>query len=245
MNSPQSVSTVRTAGEHNQNAAPLSKDKVSDPTAQVVDGFHRRYYQGDPTVDSARGLHTNTHYHGIETHKCPLDLWIYQEILFELRPVLVIEIGTYLGGTTLFLAHQLEALGQGTVVSIDNRELSHPEHPRVEYLLGDSNAPTTVERVKQIVNATPGPVLVIHDADHRFDTVCADLDTYAPFVTLGSYLIVEDTNVNGHPVLAEWGPGPWEAVERFLGGHAEFERDHSREKFLLTYNPGGYLRRNA
>jgi cephalosporin hydroxylase len=71
------------------------------------------------------------------------------------------------------------------------------------------------------------------------------LELYAPLVTSGSFLIVEDTNVNGHPVLDSWGPGPWEAVEDFLAGHPEFVREESCEKFLLTYNPGGYLRKVA
>ena len=72
-----------------------------------------------------------------------------------------------------------------------------------------------------------------------------DLAAYAPLVTPDSYLIVEDTNVNGHPVLADWGPGPWEAVDQFLVAHPEFERDTAREKFMMTYNPGGYLRRKS
>ena len=90
-----------------------------------------------------------------------------------------------------------------------------------------------------------GHVLVIHDADHHFAQVIEDLNYYGPFVTPGSYLIVEDTNVNGHPVLIDWGAGPWEAVDAYLEQHPEFERDHDREKFLLTYNPGGYLRRRT
>jgi cephalosporin hydroxylase len=66
---------------------------------------------------------------------------------------------------------------------------------------------------------------------------------YAPLVTVGSYLIVEDTNINGHPVLPEFGPGPGEAVEEFLAKTDDFEVDRSAEKFFVSMNPGGYLRR--
>jgi cephalosporin hydroxylase len=62
-------------------------------------------------------------------------------------------------------------------------------------------------------------------------------------VTVGSYLIVEDTNINGHPALPEFGPGPWEAVEAFLAETDEFEADHRQEKYFFTMNPNGYLRR--
>ena len=68
---------------------------------------------------------------------------------------------------------------------------------------------------------------------------------YSRWVTPGSYLIVEDTNVNGHPVLPEHGPGPMEAVEEFLAGSAEFEVDPAREKFFLTFNPRGFLRKKS
>lgn len=64
-------------------------------------------------------------------------------------------------------------------------------------------------------------------------------------VTLGNYLIVEDTNINGHPVLPGWGPGPMEAVEEFMQEAEDFVVDQSREEFLLTFNPRGYLRRRG
>ena len=85
--------------------------------------------------------------------------------------------------------------------------------------------------------------MVILDSDHGKDHVLNELRTYSPFVTKGSYLIVEDTNINGHPVLHDFGPGPMEAVEDFLKENQNFTVDKSKEKFYLTFNPKGYLRK--
>ena len=85
--------------------------------------------------------------------------------------------------------------------------------------------------------------MVVLDSDHSAAHVKAELDLYSPLVTSGCYLIVEDTNVNGHPVYPLHGPGPMEALDQFLPAHPEFEVDASREKYMLTFNPRGYLRR--
>jgi cephalosporin hydroxylase len=99
-----------------------------------------------------------------------------------------------------------------------------------------------VERVRKAVGNIE-TVLVILDSDHHGDHVARELQAYAPIVTPGSYLIVEDTNLNGNPVAPNFGEGPWEAVRSFLKSHKEFEADPSMEKFLLTFNPGGFLKR--
>lgn len=66
---------------------------------------------------------------------------------------------------------------------------------------------------------------------------------YAPLVSVGSYLVVQDTNINGHPVREGWGAGPMEALDEFLKTTQDFEVDRSREKFLLTFHPFGYLKK--
>jgi cephalosporin hydroxylase len=200
--------------------------------------FHRAYYY------AAHRTVMNTHWLGTTTVKLPLDLWSYQEILTEVGPALVVETGTFRGGTARFLASVLDLLGMGRVMTIDIKPRERlPEHPRIEYLHGSSVTPEVVDRVRAAADAAEGPVLVILDSDHARDHVLAELRAYADLVTPGSYVIVEDTDLNGHPVLPNWGPGPSEAVEAFLAERSDFAPDRDRERFLLTMNPGGFLRR--
>jgi cephalosporin hydroxylase len=86
-------------------------------------------------------------------------------------------------------------------------------------------------------------VLVTLDSLHTQDHVLKEMQIYSKLVTPGSYLVVQDTNLNGHPVAPRWGPGPWEAVQEFLKTNDNFVADHEREKFLLTFYPGGWLKR--
>ena len=201
----------------------------------IADQFHRQYYES--------GIWRNTFWLGVAARKCPLDLWIYQEILVETQPEVIIESGTEAGGSALFLASVCDLIGEGRVVTIDIQDnLMRPKHPRITYVRGSSVAPQTVELVKQSIELKTR-VMVILDSDHRKDHVLNELCTYADLVTLGSYLIVEVTNVNNHPVAADFGSGPMEAVEEFLSTRDDFIIDREREKFFLTFNPKGYLRR--
>lgn len=203
----------------------------------TVEAFHRLYYE---SVDRTW---MRTFWLGVPAQKCPLDLWIYQEIIFETRPDVIVECGTYKGGTSLFCACVCELIGHGRVVTIDIQpEAGRPPHPRIHYVTGSSVAPATVKAVRALVR--PGErVMVILDSLHDKGHVLQEMRLYGPMVAVGCYLIVEDTNINGHPVLPGFGPGPAEAVQEFLQATRDFVVDREREKFLLTFNPGGYLRR--
>lgn len=204
--------------------------------SRVVDGFHRLYY------GSGRQTWKNTRWLGARALKTPLDLWIYQELLVAVLPALIIETGTAEGGSALFLASVCQLLGRGEVLTIDKDAGERPRHDRVTYVTGSSTAPETLALVAERAQGT-SPVMVILDSDHTRDHVLTELRSYADFVTPGSYLVVEDTNLNDHPVLPGFGPGPMEAVEEFLRERDDFEPDPGAEKFMLTFNPRGYLRR--
>ena len=203
----------------------------------VVDQFASLYYH------SYARTWTDTWWRGVATWKCPLDLWVYQEVLHELKPDLIVETGTAHGGSAYYLASICEMLGRGEILTIDiEAKPDRPEHPRIEYLLAGSTSEQALDRVRARVAAAE-TVLVILDSDHSRDHVLDELRAYAPFVTPGSFLVVEDTNVNGHPVYPEHGPGPMEALIDFLAESDEFVVDESREKFFLTFNPQGFLKK--
>jgi cephalosporin hydroxylase len=199
--------------------------------------FHRWYY------DNQKTTWDNTYWLGVPLEKCPLDLHIYQEILYETKPDVLIECGTYKGGSAYFFASMFDLLQHGKVITIDVKDFPmKPQHPRITYLVGSSVSPAVLKAVKASIQ--PGDrVMVSLDSDHHKEHVLKELEIYAPLVTLGNYLVVEDTNLNGHPVVPDYGPGPAEALEEFLRRNPQFQRDPSREKFGLTFSPGGYLKR--
>lgn len=202
--------------------------------AWVVREFSRLFYDG--------GVWWDITWFGVPVLKSPGDLWVYQEILHEVRPDLIVETGTWNGGSALYLASICDLLGTGAVMTIDPAERpGRPEHPRIEYVHARSTDPSAIASVT--ARASGRSTMVILDSDHERGNVLAELEAYAGLVTPSSYLIVEDTSVNGHPIHASFGPGPWEALDEWLPGHPEFEVDVGREKLLHTFNPRGYLRR--
>ena len=204
----------------------------------TIDKFHRLYYSSD--------AQNNTYWLGRHIVKCPLDVWAVQEIMWETKPDLIVETGTFHGGSALYYAQLYDLMGiDGKVVSIDlvyDPEFDYPNHPRLEFLLGMSSIdPAAVEQVAK--RAKGKRTMVILDSDHSCDHVLQELRLYHKFVSTGCYLIVEDTNVNGYPVMPLYGPGPMEAIKAWQPKNHGFEIDKDREKFLMTFHPFGYLRR--
>jgi cephalosporin hydroxylase len=222
-------------------ARPLGGSRpLTEAEQATVDAFHQLIYQRAP--DGAQsGL--NFHWLGYLSTKHPCDLIVYQEIVTETRPELIVESGTRFGGTSLFLACLLDILGgRGRVLTIDVKRAPRlPAHPRIEYITGSSLDPETIATVRRAADGKR--TMVILDSLHSEDHVGAELRAYGDIVTEDCYLIVEDSNVNGHPVLPDFGPGPMEAVDGFLAATDEFVIDRDRERFLISLNPRGYLRR--
>ncbi len=183
---------------------------VNEDPSEIINRFHILYY------NCSRRTWKNTFWLGVRAQKCPLDLWIYQEIIHETRPDVIVECGTAEGGTALFLAAICDLVRNGRVITVDVIEDSaRPKHERITYLTGSTVWEETVERVRQNITGD-AKVMVILDSDHTKDHVLKELRLYGELVTVGSYLIVEDTNLNGHPVAMTFGPGPMEAVQEFL-----------------------------
>ena len=196
-------------------------------------------------------------WHGVLMDKCAQDLLAYQEIIFALRPDIIVETGTWCGGSALFFAEMCELAGNGQVLSIDREPLGEydpregryvrgnhgidlPRHPRLYYLLGDTAAPSTIKVIHRWAADQKG--MVVLDSDHHKPHVLAELDAYAGLVAPGHFLIVEDTNINGHPVRLDFGDGPWEALEVWLPHNPSFEVDTLAQP-CITSAPNGYLRR--
>lgn len=202
---------------------------------RTIRHFHEIYYGFKPKVWE------NTYWLGHKVFKCPLDLWIYQEIIFELKPDIIIECGTGLGGSTLFFASCCDLVNNGKVISIDIQPQSkRPEHKRITYLQGSSTSQKIVNQMRGLLK---GNVLVILDSLHTKKHVLDELNIYGKMVTLGSYIIAEDTIVGGHPIKPSLYPGPMEAVKEFIASNPTFIVDKTKEKFFLTSNPNGYLKK--
>lgn len=203
----------------------------------IIDHFHNLYYE------SKEKTWKNTFWLGIPAQKCPLDLWIYQEIIFEIKPDIIIECGTAGGGSSLFLASICDLLNNGKIITIDiESNEGRPIHEKITYLVGPSTTHEILEKIQAFISSKDR-IMVILDSDHNKEHVLKELKIYSGFVTKDSYIIVEDTNINGHPVNSDFGPGPMEAVREFLQENRNFVIDRPREKFYLTFNPSGYLRR--
>jgi cephalosporin hydroxylase len=193
-------------------------------------------------------LGNNTTFMGHRALKNPIDAWVYQEIIYEVQPDVILEIGNKHGGSTLYLAGLLEVLGKGRVLALDlNHDLFQVTHPRIDKITGDSMAADTIAQVHDYCRGKT--CLIIHDAIHTRAGVLTDLRNYCDLVNSGSYLIVEDTfegfrGVRGYgSFLLQPQNTPLQAVFDFMKETQDFEVDRAREKWILTSNPFGFLRR--
>lgn len=176
-------------------------------------------------------------YDGFRIIKNPLDLWVFRQIMAEQRPELIVEFGTFHGGSALWFAHQMDSLGLlGKVLTFD---IKPPPalltHPRIEFVCESAISPAAVEKVTEEVYAARGKVLFIEDSRHTFVHVYNVLKLYCNLVPPRGYFIVEDGKTHG----------VFRALERFLSKHPEFFSDKERESFGITACFNGFLCRKS
>jgi cephalosporin hydroxylase len=217
--------------------------------AEAVDG---RPVRPTPVPDDLREAFTDavwrnlpwrfTTWLGEPIQTAPTDLLAYQEILSRVRPDWVIDIGTSDPGRATFLASVCELIGQGQVLAIrDGDGGAPPPHFRLRCCAESPLDPAVRDHVHELVGDGNAVVLLGACADREATT--AQFEAYYKMVRVGSYVIVTDTIVNGRPVWPSFGPGPAEGIKQILNRHGKFVADPEMEKYALTFNPGGFLRR--
>lgn len=186
-----------------------------------------------------------TTYFGIKTLKNPLDNWIIQEIIFEQKPDVIIEIGNLYGGSTLNIAHFCDLMKHGRVIGIDISHLKVPpfvrEHSRITLIEGE--ACESISQVEKMIEENER-VMIIEDSSHTYVNTLNILRIYSKLIKVGDYFIVED-GICYHGLDEGPYPGPYEAIEEFLLENSSFICDREKESFLITWNPKGFLVRIA
>lgn len=205
----------------------LFHKKISYPLKGIYNGHHQITYRGVPCI------------------KCPFDYVTYQMILNEVKPDLIIEIGTNKGGSALYFADLMDIMGKGQIHSIDIQDNAFElvrKHPRIK-LFTEGWEKYDLELVKNF-----GTILVIEDSSHEYENTLQAIQKFAPIVSPNSYLIVEDGIIDAMGWSKSYGGGPVKAIDQFLIGNSDFSRDTKWENFFgknSTFNPKGFLKRKA
>jgi len=242
--------------------------EANGKNANLVETSHRFM------VESVRPAYSyNFSWLGRPIIQYPQDMVAMQELIWQIKPDLIIETGIAHGGSLILSASMLalldisdaieageqmdpkksrrKVLGIDIAIRAHNRAAieAHPMASRIQMIQGSSIAPEVIEQVQQVAKEYER-VLVCLDSNHTHDHVLAELEAYAPLTSIGSYCVVFDTIVEDMPADMfpdrPWGPGnnPKTAVWEYLKAHPEFEIDKSiQHKLLITVAPDGYLKR--
>lgn len=203
--------------------------------------YHKWYYERGKVWQDTRFL-------GISTMKSVSDMWNYQEIITELGPALIVEFGSFAGGSAIFFSMHGRAVNPDTrVLSVDiDHGLLDPRArtwPGIEFLESSSTEARVMARIAALRAEHPGPAFFILDSDHSRDHVLQEMLGIRAVLQPNDYVVVEDSNINGHPVARNWGAGPYEAMQEYFRRHPhDYVRDSAREhKFAFTFATGGFL----
>ena len=228
----------------------IDQNGKNTPLTKAADAFN---------VESNRSQYSyNFSWMGRPIIQYPQDMIAMQEIIWDIKPDLIIETGIAHGGSLIYYASLLELIGKGEVLGIDidirahnRREIEkHPMFKRISMIEGSSVSDEIVGQVKEKAKGK-NTVLVVLDSNHTHDHVLQELDAYAPLVSAGSYVVVFDTIVENLPEgyfkeSRPWGKGnnPHTAVAEFLQSNRDFEIDTAIDnKLLISVAPQGYLKR--
>lgn len=175
----------------------------------------------------------------------PIDLMYYQEIIYLVKPTVIIETGTGGGGTTLFLEDVCSMMKSKNIIdrykilTVDINKPTTKFPDTIQFILGSSISKNTLDVIQDNIDAND-TVLVLLDCDHSVGYVLRELDIYAQMVSIGSYIVVQDTALDINAPVQD---GPTAAVDRFLLRNDNFIADDKYNRWILTQHPSGYLKR--
>jgi cephalosporin hydroxylase len=226
-----------------------------EQNADLLQRYHDLWYSSGHTWHY-------THFLGVGMMKCPNDIWMYQDLMTKLCPQVVIETGTYQGGSALWFAFLMDMLRikDGKVLTVDIHDYRKTwlvEHPRITYIEGNSADPAIRDLISEksgvwqsdlagppSINTRTFSTLVVLDSDHSAEHVYNELTLYAPMLRVGDWLVVEDTNIGWTDNNGGGDRGARGGVQDYMDQHpGEFTQDLLSERYLLTMNPGGWMQR--
>ena len=235
------------------------KTQLTDEKGNKVDPYSPEGYERIAELWSKATVHNKLMYEvswlGIPIIQYPSDIMMMQELIWKVRPDVIVETGFAHGGSAVFYGSILELLGRGKVVSVEieirkYNEVainSHPMSHRLEQVVGSSTDQAVNEEVKNRIGENK-KVLVTLDSNHSHDHVLRELELYSPLVSDDSYIVAMDglqRYVDDIPRgKAEWAEdNPHTAIHDFLASHPEWEVDPHYNRLMITSNPDAFLRR--
>jgi cephalosporin hydroxylase len=202
-----------------------NNEKVKFNTKSIYEGHHKFTYRG------------------VKAIRCPFDYALYQMVLFDAKPDLIIEIGTNMGGGALYIADILENIGKGIIHTIDIKKESSDllqNHKRIRLFTGGWGK-YDIREADEFKK-----ILVIEDGSHMYEDSLGALKKFAPLVSVNSYYIVEDGIINKLGMEKEFRGGPLKAINEYLSTNENFIIDRRWCDYFgtnATFNVNGYLRR--
>lgn len=207
---------------------------------------YKKKHKNENVNISVQSIYEGHHlvtYKGIKAIRCPFDYVIYQMIIWDVKPNLVIEIGTNIGGGALYIADLLDSIGKGEIHTVDIVDIvdeNVKRHPRIKfYKEGWENYDVELAKGYETV-------LVIEDGSHHYKDTIGILNKFSNIVSKDSYFIVEDGIINELGLEKAYGGGPLKGIREFLPNHPEYIIDKKWCDMFgknATFNVNGYLKK--